>query len=121
MGGRCCPFGYQIPFLSSFSFDWIFSALFDQDEENLDVDQMEEDGDLADIEALNYDDLDNVSKLQKSRRYVEIMQVYTYLIFNIITSCPWLYLYTTWTAHKYFLLFFPVWIQRCCMVFISEV
>ncbi|KAJ8555096.1 hypothetical protein K7X08_001594 [Anisodus acutangulus] len=44
------------------------------DEENLDADQMEEDGDLADIEALNYDDLANVSKLQKSRRYIDIMQ-----------------------------------------------
>lgn len=44
------------------------------DEENLDAEQMEEDGDLADIEALNYDDLDNVSKLQKSRRYIDIMQ-----------------------------------------------
>lgn len=38
---------------------------------------MEEDidGDLADIEALNYDDLDSVSKLQKSQRYIDIMQV----------------------------------------------
>ncbi|CAN4078004.1 unnamed protein product [Withania somnifera] len=44
------------------------------DEENLDTEQMEEDGDSADIEALNYDDLDNVSKLQKSRRYIDIMQ-----------------------------------------------
>ena len=38
---------------------------------------MEEDidGDLADLESLNYDDLDNVSKLQKSQRYSDIMQV----------------------------------------------
>ena len=38
---------------------------------------MEEDidGDLADIEALNYDDLDSVSKLQKTQRYIDIMQV----------------------------------------------
>lgn len=39
---------------------------------------MEEDvdGDLADIENLNYDDLDSVSKLQKTQRYSEIMQVW---------------------------------------------
>lgn len=38
---------------------------------------MEEDvdGDLADIETLNYDDLDSVSKLQKSQRYADLMQV----------------------------------------------
>ena len=33
------------------------------------------DGDLADIEALNYDDLDSVSKLQKTQRFNDIMQV----------------------------------------------
>ncbi|CAI9092884.1 OLC1v1028241C1 [Oldenlandia corymbosa var. corymbosa] len=46
------------------------------DEENLDAGLMEEDvdGDLADIEALNYDDLDSVSKLQKSQRFKDIMQ-----------------------------------------------
>lgn len=38
---------------------------------------MEEDidGDLADLETLNYDDLDSVSKLQKTQRYSDIMQV----------------------------------------------
>lgn len=38
---------------------------------------MEEDidGDLADIESLNYDDLDSVSKLQKTQRYIDNMQV----------------------------------------------
>jgi hypothetical protein len=38
---------------------------------------MEEDvdGDMADIETLNYDDLDSVSKLQKTQRYLDIMQV----------------------------------------------
>lgn len=43
---------------------------------------MEEDvdGELADIEALNYDDLDNVSKLQKTQRYIDIMQVCSYII-----------------------------------------
>ncbi|GKB99889.1 U4/U6 small nuclear ribonucleoprotein Prp31 [Tanacetum coccineum] len=55
--------------------------LSDNDNENLDEDSddaehMEEDvnGDLADIEALNYDDLDSVSKLQKSQRYSDIMK-----------------------------------------------
>ncbi|CAK9140195.1 unnamed protein product [Ilex paraguariensis] len=47
------------------------------DEDNLDVEIMEEDadGDLADIEALNYDDLHSVSNLQKTLHYVDIMQV----------------------------------------------
>ena len=38
---------------------------------------MEEDidGDLADLEKLNYDDLDCVSKLQKTQRYADILQV----------------------------------------------
>lgn len=38
---------------------------------------MEEDvdGELADIEALNYDDLDSVSKLQKTQRYIDIIKV----------------------------------------------
>lgn len=45
-------------------------------EEEADADNMEEDvdGELADLESLNYDDLDNVSKLQKSQRYNDIMQ-----------------------------------------------
>jgi len=48
---------------------------------------MEEDvdGELADIEALNYEDLDNVSKLQKSQRYKDIMQVSPQALFcNIL-------------------------------------
>uniref|UniRef100_A0A0D3BV49 Nop domain-containing protein n=1 Tax=Brassica oleracea var. oleracea TaxID=109376 RepID=A0A0D3BV49_BRAOL len=32
------------------------------------------DMDMADLETLNYDDLDSVSKLQKSQRYLDIMQ-----------------------------------------------
>lgn len=32
------------------------------------------DDDMADVETLNYDDLDSVSKLQKSQRYLDIMQ-----------------------------------------------
>ncbi|XP_050365612.1 U4/U6 small nuclear ribonucleoprotein Prp31 homolog isoform X1 [Argentina anserina] len=40
------------------------------------VANMEEeiDGELADLETLNYDDLDSVSKLQKSQRFADIMQ-----------------------------------------------
>jgi U4/U6 small nuclear ribonucleoprotein PRP31 len=37
------------------------------------------DGDLADLENLNYDDLDSVSKLQKTQRYIDVVQV-CYLI-----------------------------------------
>ncbi|KAF3431294.1 hypothetical protein FNV43_RR26025 [Rhamnella rubrinervis] len=46
------------------------------DEEDAEAANMEEDvdGDLADIETLNYDDLDSVSKLQKSQRYADLMQ-----------------------------------------------
>ncbi|KAM5576810.1 hypothetical protein ABKV19_007581 [Rosa sericea] len=45
-------------------------------EDDADVANMEEDvdGDLADLETLNYDDLDSVSKLQKSQRFADIMQ-----------------------------------------------
>ncbi|KAL9668533.1 hypothetical protein QQ045_006067 [Rhodiola kirilowii] len=44
--------------------------------EVVDADEMDEDvdGELAVIEALNYDDLDSVSKLQKNPRYTTIMQ-----------------------------------------------
>lgn len=54
-----------------------FISWFPQDENAGDAEHMEEDvdGDLADIEALNYDDLDSVSKLQKTQRYNDIMQV----------------------------------------------
>lgn len=46
------------------------------DDEGEDAADMEEDmgGDMADLEALNYDDLDSVSKLQRSQRYIDIMQ-----------------------------------------------
>lgn len=50
---------------------------------------MEEDidGDIEDIEALNYDDLDNVSKLQKSQRFTDIMQVDLYYALSHIYFC----------------------------------
>lgn len=46
----------------------------------MDTADMEEDinGDLADLENLNYDDLDSVSKLQKTQRYTDIVQVSTH-------------------------------------------
>ncbi|KAJ0960463.1 hypothetical protein J5N97_001669 [Dioscorea zingiberensis] len=46
------------------------------DDEAVDAENMDEDGDgdLADLEALNYDDLDSVSKLQRTQRYTDIMQ-----------------------------------------------
>ena len=39
---------------------------------------MDEDGndDMPDLESLNYDDLDSVSKLQKTQCYIDIMQVH---------------------------------------------
>ncbi|XP_059648999.1 U4/U6 small nuclear ribonucleoprotein Prp31 homolog [Cornus florida] len=45
-------------------------------EDNVDTENMEEDidGDLEDIEALNCDDLDSVLKLQKTQRFINIMQ-----------------------------------------------
>ncbi|KAE9454079.1 hypothetical protein C3L33_14015, partial [Rhododendron williamsianum] len=45
-------------------------------EDNVDTENMEEDvdGDMVDIENLNYDDLDSVSKLQKTQRYIDIMK-----------------------------------------------
>lgn len=47
-----------------------------EDEENDDAGEETEnvDDDVADVETLNYDDLDSVSKLQKSQRYLDIMQ-----------------------------------------------
>ncbi|XP_011038848.1 PREDICTED: U4/U6 small nuclear ribonucleoprotein Prp31 isoform X1 [Populus euphratica] len=46
------------------------------EEHDVEAGNMEEDvdEDLADIEALNYDDLDTVSKLQKTQRYNDIIQ-----------------------------------------------
>ncbi|GLJ26736.1 hypothetical protein SUGI_0520930 [Cryptomeria japonica] len=46
------------------------------DHENDDAGEEAEDVDdeMADIETLNYDDLDSVSKLQKTQRYIDIMQ-----------------------------------------------
>lgn len=58
---------------------------------------MEEDvdGEPADLEALNYDDLDCVSKLQKTQRYNDVMQVcsrlndslFTLPYLNFFSSC----------------------------------
>ncbi|CAH9087817.1 unnamed protein product [Cuscuta epithymum] len=46
------------------------------DDANGEAEHMDEDvdGELADIETLNYDDLDSVSKLQRTQRYINIMQ-----------------------------------------------
>ena len=51
---------------------------------------MEEDvdGELADLETLNYDDLDSVSKLQKSQRFADIMQVcFETTLLSILANC----------------------------------
>uniref|UniRef100_A0A3B5Z4L9 Nop domain-containing protein n=1 Tax=Triticum aestivum TaxID=4565 RepID=A0A3B5Z4L9_WHEAT len=46
------------------------------EEDNAEAVGMDEDGDddMPDLESLNYDDLDSVSKLQKTQRYSDIMQ-----------------------------------------------
>nr|CAB3485369.1 unnamed protein product [Digitaria exilis] len=46
------------------------------EEDNAEAAGMDEDGDddMHDLESLNYDDLDSVSKLQKTQRYKDIMQ-----------------------------------------------
>ncbi|KAF3331489.1 pre-mRNA processing ribonucleoprotein binding region-containing protein isoform X2 [Carex rostrata] len=46
------------------------------EEENAELADVENDGDtdMQDLESLNYDDLDSVSKLQRSQRYKDIMQ-----------------------------------------------
>jgi hypothetical protein len=48
-----------------------------QEEDNAEAAGVDEDGDddMLDLEALNYDDLDSVSKLQKTQRYIDIIQV----------------------------------------------
>uniref|UniRef100_A0A0E0KTP8 Nop domain-containing protein n=2 Tax=Oryza punctata TaxID=4537 RepID=A0A0E0KTP8_ORYPU len=48
------------------------------EEENAEAVGMEEisDDDMPDLESLNYDDLDSVSKLQKTQRYNDIMQIW---------------------------------------------
>ncbi|KAL6562625.1 U4/U6-U5 snRNP complex subunit prp31 [Orobanche gracilis] len=50
--------------------------------DNDDAEHMEEEinGDLADIEALNYDNLDSVSKLQRTQRFTDIMQQVEYAL-----------------------------------------
>jgi len=46
------------------------------------------DGDLADLENLNYDDLDSVSKLQQTQRYLDVMQVcFMFVSIHLIFNC----------------------------------
>ncbi|KAJ3694796.1 hypothetical protein LUZ60_000173 [Juncus effusus] len=49
---------------------------YPQGDENAEPKETENDGDdiMLDLDSLNYDDLDSVSKLQKSQRYIDIMQ-----------------------------------------------
>ena len=49
--------------------------IFQEEDNAEEVGREEEDDDMADLESLNYDDLDSVSKLQKTQRYHDIMQV----------------------------------------------
>lgn len=69
---------------------------------------MEEDvdADLADIEALNFDDLDTLSKLQKTQRYNDIMQVIILSIYIYFYCCLpaylllWLNGINFWSVHS---------------------
>lgn len=56
-----------------------------QEHENDDAGEEAEDVDdeMEDIETLHYDDLDKISKLQKTQRYIDIMQVCAEQIQNI--------------------------------------
>ncbi|KAK4253687.1 hypothetical protein QN277_010329 [Acacia crassicarpa] len=45
----------------------------DNEVDNADMEE-DIDVDMVDIENLNYDDLDSVSKLQKTQRYIDVMQ-----------------------------------------------
>ena len=69
--------GICLTVMNFFVWTLIMILVIFQNEDNADAGNMEEDidGDLADIETLNYDDLDSVSKLQKTQRYFEIMEV----------------------------------------------
>ena len=70
----------------SFIISSYYEITFFQNEDDMGVGNMEEndDGEMADIEALNYDDLDSVSKLQKTQRYIDIMQVISFLFIDSI-------------------------------------
>ncbi|XBI91536.1 hypothetical protein VPH35_028833 [Triticum aestivum] len=52
------------------------AQIHNQEEDNAEAVGVDEDGDddMPDLESLNYDDLDSVSKLHKTQRYIDIMQ-----------------------------------------------
>jgi hypothetical protein len=53
----------------------ICCKIFQEEDNAEEAGREEEDDDMPDLESLNYDDLDSVSKLQKTQRYNDIMQV----------------------------------------------
>lgn len=53
---------------------WVGLSQADDDVDAADMDE-DVDGDLADLENLHYEDLDSVSKLQKTQRYIDVIQV----------------------------------------------
>lgn len=97
----CLKLVGQFYFLS-ISLKFFSPVVFLQEEDDVDGVNMEEDvdGDMADIEALNYDDLDSVSKLQKTQRYNDIMQVCLCIMYaSIVTMCTvwfWLNVSSVW-------------------------
>ena len=64
---------------------WYFPCLFQDIAEEGENDEYEDD-EMADIEALNYDDLDTVAKLQKSQRFHDIMVVSIPLFLLVFTQ-----------------------------------
>ena len=63
-------------FVRNINFEELWSKFQDEsDGDDAKKDEEDIDMDMADLETLNYDDLDSVSKLQKSQRYLDIMQV----------------------------------------------
>jgi len=49
--------------------------IFQEEDNAEEAGREEDDDDMPDLESLNYDELDSVSKLQKTQRYNDIMQV----------------------------------------------
>ncbi|KAL6562624.1 U4/U6-U5 snRNP complex subunit prp31 [Orobanche gracilis] len=90
MGDECMEVYIEKATLND-SFLADLDELFDNEDDHLEADNddaehMDEEinGELADIEALNYDDLDSVSKLQRTQRFTDIMQVNLLLLFPFI-------------------------------------
>jgi hypothetical protein len=58
-----------------------------QEEENAEAVNMEEDDSMSDLRSLKYDNLDSVSKLQKTQFYNVIMQVSDLTLATPFVAC----------------------------------